>query len=192
MRTTSISLLERLRHGSDERAWERLDALYRPYISNRLLQLDPTLGDDVNELVQEVMVVLVEEVPRFRRERPGSFRSWLRSILVHRLQAFWRARKRRPRLLQGTGSPFDQLIDSTSDLSRMWDHEHDQWVIRRLLELLKPEFTLRTWQAFHRVAIDGARPDDVASELEMSVNAVLLAKSHILKRMREEAAGLIK
>ena len=47
-----------------------------------------------------------------------------------------------------------------------------------------------TWIAFQRVARDGRRPADVAAELGISVNAVLLAKSRVLRRLRREIHGL--
>src|SRR5262249_286804 len=85
----------------------------------------------------------------------------------------------------------DELADPDSSLSRLWDQEHDQHVLRRLLELVEPEFTASTWQAFRRVALEGGRPADVAAELGLSVNAVLLAKSRVLRRLRQEAQGLV-
>jgi RNA polymerase sigma-70 factor, ECF subfamily len=84
----------------------------------------------------------------------------------------------------------DQLEDPSSDLSRVWDREHDQHIARRLLELIEPHFEARTWQAFRRVVLDGCKAAAVAAELGLSVNAVLLAKSRVLHRFREEAQGL--
>ena len=49
----------------------------------------------------------------------------------------------------------------------------------------------QTRQAFLRVVVAGANPADVARELDMTVNAVYLAKSHILRRMRDEYGDLI-
>jgi hypothetical protein len=40
------------------------------------------------------------------------------------------------------------------------------------------------------VALDGVKAAAVAEELHMSVNAVLLAKSRVLSRLRQEMAGL--
>jgi len=60
-----------------------------------------------------------------------------------------------------------------------------------LLVLIEPEFTATTWQAFRRIAILEDRAPQVASELGLTVNAVLLAKFRVLKRLREEAAGLV-
>jgi DNA-directed RNA polymerase specialized sigma24 family protein len=82
---TSASLLERLRTCPDEAAWQRLDDLYQPLIRRWLLR-DPSLREDADDLVQEVMSVLVRELPRFRRRRNGSFRRWRRNITAHRVQ----------------------------------------------------------------------------------------------------------
>ena len=62
---TSASLLERLRTAPDETAWRRLDDLYRPLI-RRWLRRDPSLGDEAEDITQDVMAVLVRELPRVR------------------------------------------------------------------------------------------------------------------------------
>ena len=189
---TSATLLERLRTAPDEAAWRRLDDLYRPLIRRWLLR-DPTLGEEAEDIVQEVMAVLVRELPDFQRRRTGSFRRWLRGITAHRLAAYYRGRQHRPRAL---GSPLDespllQLSDPGSELSRLWDEEHDRHVLRRLLELIEPSFEPATLAAFRRVAFDGVSPARAAEELGVSLNAVLLAKSRVLRRLRQEAEGLI-
>ena len=69
--------------------------------------------------------------------------------------------------------------------------ENDLHVLRHLFSQVQPEFQPQTWQAFQMVMLQGARPAEVAVRLGMSVNAVLLAKSRILARLRQEAVGLI-
>jgi RNA polymerase sigma-70 factor (ECF subfamily) len=185
-------LLERLRRQSAAADWNRLDQLYRPLLHHWLLR-DPTLGAEAEDLVQEIMTVLVRELPQFERARLGSFRSWLKTIALNRLKAFWRSRKSRPALLGNgsSGSPLAQLEDAASELSRQWDQEHDQFIIHRLLEMIEPEFAASTWQAFRGVVWDERKPEAMAAELGLSVNAVLLAKSRVLKRLREEGRGLL-
>ena len=58
------------------------------------------------------------------------------------------------------------------------------------MKMIEPQFEEKTWQAFRRVAIDGQKAAAVAVELDMSINAVLLAKSRILGRLRQEMRGL--
>jgi RNA polymerase sigma-70 factor (ECF subfamily) len=62
---------------------------------------------------------------------------------------------------------------------------------RRALECVRGEFEPRTWQAFWRAFVDGHAPADIAADLGLTVNAVYLAKSRILRRLREEFAALI-
>ena len=111
------------------------------------------------------------------------------------MQAFWRKRKHRPQALGGelADGPLSLLADPASALSRQWDEEHDRHVVRRLLEMLEADsaFEPITLRAFHRVVFDAMKPALVAAELNLSVNSVLLAKSRVLKWLRQEAAGLI-
>ena len=148
----------------------------------------------MDDLTQEVLGVLFQELPRFRHNRrKGAFRAFLRQITLHRLQAFWRTRGKRPLLLQ-EGSADSQLMeleDPRSDLSRRWDEEHNLHVMNGLMELIKPEFNPTVWKAFTRQVFDEADPAVVAAELEMKVPAVYLAKSDVLKRLRQEGQGLL-
>lgn len=59
------------------------------------------------------------------------------------------------------------------------------------MELIAPLFEPATLTAFRRVAVEGIAPARAAEELGLSLNAVLIAKSRVLNRLRQEAAGLI-
>jgi RNA polymerase sigma-70 factor (ECF subfamily) len=193
MDETSTSLLDRLRDDSDQVAWQRLVDLYSPYIRG-WLRRNGLVGQDADDQVQEVLLVVVRRLPEFRREpHAGAFRRWLRTITVNCLRNFWRARQARP---TATGDSnfigmLDNLADPESDLSQQWDREHDQHVTKQLLELIKPSFEAATWTAFQRVAIDGAAPADVAAELGITVNAVFIAKSRVMSRLRQEGKDLL-
>jgi RNA polymerase sigma-70 factor (ECF subfamily) len=184
---TSPSLLDRLCTAPDEAAWRRLHDLYRPFVL-AWVRRDATLGAEAEDLVQEVMTVLVRELPTFQRRRTGSFRRWLREITRRRLQGYYRKRRRQP---QASGEAFDQLQDPNSALSRQWDEEHDRHVLTRLLDLIAPQFGEKTLLAFRRLVFDEVPAAEVGTQLGMSVNAVLLAKSHVLRELRREAEGLI-
>jgi len=192
MSETSASLLERLRAQPDAVSWKRLVDLYTPLLQG-WLRRDMVPAADVDDLVQEVMEVLVRELPSFHYDPGrGSFRGWLRTITLNRLRMFWRARRTRP-LATGDSNvsrKLDELEDPHSALSQLWDREHDRHVARRVLELIEGEFEPATWRAFQRVALDGASAAAVATELGLSLNAVYLAKYRILKRLHQEIQGL--
>jgi RNA polymerase sigma-70 factor (ECF subfamily) len=191
---TSFSLLERLRQPEcDDAAWNRLVALYTPLIQGWLRRYDVESAD-ADDLTQEVLSTVHREIPRFQHNRhAGAFRCWLRTITVNRIRAFWRAR-RSQRQLTTDGhleQELGELEDPASGLSKVWDQQHDQHVLRRLLELVEPEFSPGIWLAFQRLALDGLEAARVAAELGTTTNAVLLAKSRVLRRLRQEARGLV-
>jgi len=193
MHETSLSLLVQIRQSSDHQAWDRLMGLYAPLLGMwlRKYEVQPSDADDI---VQEVLMAVARDLKNFEPGgEPGAFRAWLRAILVNRLRGFWRARGRRPQA--GGDSDIErklqQLEDPASALSQVWNREHDQHVARQLLALVEPHFAPTTWRAFCRVALEGVRADVVASELGMSLNAVFIAKSRVLSRLRQEAGGLI-
>jgi RNA polymerase sigma factor (sigma-70 family) len=192
MNDTPLSLLERLRQEPDEASWRRLVDLYTPLV-RQWLRSQGVTDADADDLVQEVLGVLVREIAGFEHSRQrGAFRHWLRSVTLNRLRGYWRAKRRGQPGANGDKVPdLDEIADPDGELSRRWDREHDEHVARRLLELLEPEFAPPTWQAFKRQALDGSRPADVAAELGMSVNAVLIAKSRVMRRLRQEGDGLI-
>ena len=58
------------------------------------------------------------------------------------------------------------------------------------MELIESHFEPTTLLAFRRMVFEGAKAVEVAAELGISVNAVLLAKSRVLSRLRQEVQGL--
>jgi RNA polymerase sigma-70 factor (ECF subfamily) len=191
MKDTPRSLLERLCLESDAASWKRLVDLYTPLLRAWLCQQLPPA--DVDDLVQDVLAVVVRELPDFRHNsHRGAFRRWLRTITYNRLKGYWRARRSRGVGVAGGASAvmLDCIADPASDPDRHWEREHDEFIVRRALELLEPEFTATTWQAFWRQVIDGAKPAEVGAELELTPNAAVLAKFRVLRRLRRELDGL--
>ena len=192
MNETSLSLLHRLRDSAETETWNRLVELYTPLLQTwvRRYGVQPSDADD---LTQEVLLAVAKDLPGFDHSgRPGAFRAWLKEILLNRLRAFWRSRDRGDQARGEAESQLAQLEDPTSEMSQIWNRQHDQYVLRQLLSLVEPHFRATTWKAFCRVALDGVKADLVAAELDISLNSVFIAKSRVLSRLRQEAEGLIE
>ncbi|HZZ82560.1 MAG TPA: sigma-70 family RNA polymerase sigma factor [Gemmataceae bacterium] len=193
MSETSFSLLERLRDNPDEQAWKRLVDLYTPLLRHWLNRYFLPEAD-AEDLIQDVMAALVQDLSKFQHNgNPGAFRSWLRTILLNRLKGYWRSLQGKPQATGGANlsQNLEQFEDPSSGLSILWDTQHDQYVMRQLLQQIEPQVTPTTWEAFRRVALDGKDEALVAKELGISLNAVFIAKSRVLARLRREAKGLI-
>ena len=141
MNPTSLSLLDRLKVARpDSSDWSRLQGVYLPLIQ-RWLGRVPGLGDESADLAQESLVVVFREVPRFDRQREGSFRAWLRQVTVNKVRNYRRKRLRRPVVgFDLTDAFLERLSDPNDDLAREWDRDHDKHVVDRLLAVVQPDF----------------------------------------------------
>ena len=193
MNTTSPSLLQRLRNPTNTSDWQHMVEVYTPLLHSWLRRWN-VQATDADDLVQDILTVVAKRIDGFCHDgRRGSFRAWLKAIMVNRLRDFWRNAKSRPTATSGSNNlqSLDQLEDPHSDLSKLWDEDHDRHLLRRLLVLVEPEFQPLTWQAFCRHVLEDEGAADVAASMGKSVNAVLIAKSRVLQRLREEARGLL-
>ena len=189
---TSISLLFRLSRNPQESDWRRLFDIYTP-LMQRWLAGYGIAEFDAADISQDVFQTLLREIPKFEHNgHSGAFRRWLRTMVVHRIKWLWRSRKKEGRI---TNAEMDSILasmeDPYSDPNRIWDAEHDMFVVQRLLKLVESQFTLSSWEAFRMQVMEGEKARPVAEKLGMSVNAVLIAKSRVLKTLRNEAMGLI-
>ncbi len=188
MHSTPISLLERLRTGTDTRSWHELVNIYEPWLRGWLLA-HFLQNADADDVVQESLTVLVEELPAFQHNgRTGAFRSWLRQIVLNRLREF---RRKKKDTLNTSEEILNQLADDNSTLSQLWDREHDEYIIKQLLKRIASDFEPITWQAFEAFVIQQQPANVVAQQLGITPGAVWTAKSHILKRLRQEAKDLL-
>ncbi len=193
MHSTSVSLIDRIASDGADRDWQLLLAVYRPFVHGFVRDY-PSLVSQADDITQEVMIVLMRELPQFQRQRTGSFRSWLRGITVNQLRAALRKSKKfqqadeEGRTLE---NQVDELANPASLIAKRWDEEHDRVVMERIIQTVRGDVKEVTWKAFQAYAIDNQPPGRVAEQLGISLNSVLLAKSRVLRRMREEARGLI-
>jgi RNA polymerase sigma factor (sigma-70 family) len=184
---TSIGLLAEARANADPAAWQRLVEIYTPLLHAWLAaaELQPADRDDVT---QRVLEVLVRRLPEFQHNgRTGAFRAWLRGMTVNFLKEFWRGRAS-----PATDSILEQLSDPGRRLSLLWEKQHDLHVYQGLVAIVRGEVSESTWQAFHRTAMEDKPAQQVAEELGISANAVLIARSRVLTRLRKLAAELLE
>jgi RNA polymerase sigma-70 factor (ECF subfamily) len=185
---TPLSLLDRICNSEGD-AWRALVTIYEPLLRHWLRAASLQSADE-DDLTQQILTVLVRKLPTFRHNgREGAFRAWLRSITLLEVAEFQRRRSSRPALCDSEA--LDVLPCPIDELTRTWDAEYDRHVLYGLLELIKSDFKPSAWRVFQRVALEGLAPQTVAGEMGLTVNAVSLIKSRILRRLRQEARGLV-
>lgn len=182
---TSRSLLDGAR-AEQEAAWDRLVALYAPLVYRWCRRWDLP-EQEIADVAQDVFGAVARHLGEFRRDRPGdTFRGWLRTIARNKVRDHYRRLAREPAAPGGTEAqlrlnrlPAEEPDDSSGSRS-------DRSLFARALESVRSEFEDRTWRAFWRTAVEGRTPGEVAPELGMSPGAIRVAKSRVLRRLREE------
>jgi len=183
MYTTSISLLQQLRQAPGAEAWERFVRLYTPLLfawaRRRGLE-----QHDAEDLVQDVLIVLVRKLPEFQYQPGRSFRGWMRTILLNK----WRDRR-----VGGKAAPLDSGVEPEAppDDNAFEEREYRLYVLGQALRMMVADFEVATWQACWETVVCGRSAQDVAAELGITVNAVYLAKSRVLARLRRDLDGLL-
>src|SRR5262245_19891185 len=188
MYTTSVSLLERLRRPAEQDAWSRFVKLYTPLVYSWARNTGLS-SEDAVDLVQDVFAQLVKKLPDFVYNRSQSFRGWLHAVTLNK----WRENARRrggPVCVPGaTGL---SQIAGPDNVEAFGEAEYRQYLVHRALELMKAEFEQTTWRACWECVVFERSAADVAAALGMTVNAVYLAKSRVLRRLHQELEGLLE
>lgn len=184
MVTTSVSLLHRLRQGADPRDWHRFVRLYTPLLLEWARRAGAQEADST-DLVQDVLLVLVNKLPAFNYDGTRSFRNWLRTVLLNRWRDVRRSRSAHPAL---DGQALDEVPARDDEQD---DREDRQRLVARALELIRGDFQPHVWRAFWEFFTSGRDAAAVAAELGVSVDVVYSAKCRVLRRLRQELAGLI-
>jgi RNA polymerase sigma-70 factor (ECF subfamily) len=192
---TSYSLLhravqEQVQQRSD--AWEQIVKLYAPLVYHWCHSWGAQATDAEN-ICQEVFGALLSSLPSFQeKQRQGSFRAWLKAIAHNKMVDYLRVWERSAMAFGGSEASYRlSQIPSLDDLDEYEASRDLQILYRQAVELIRNEFSDQDWKAFFLVAVNGISPTEAAVQLGMTVNSVYLAKSRIVKRVREEFEGLI-
>ncbi len=188
MESTPRGLLERFRlQPADSDAWQELVEIYRPWLLS-WLQAERLQETDAEDVLQDVLIVLYRQLPGFRHNgNTGAFRVWLRRIMVNRLFEQRRKRRHDIRWPEDFEDRLHQLEDNASDMSRIWDREHDRFVLQGLLAYVAGDFEPESWEAFRAYVIERKSATEVAEQIGITRANVFTIKSRVMKRLREVA-----
>jgi RNA polymerase sigma-70 factor (ECF subfamily) len=186
MDSTPVSLLERLRQPAADKDWERFVELYTPLLHHwgRRCGLK---GQDLDDLVQDVLTTLVQKLPEFSYDQTKSFRGWLWTVTLNT----WKNSRRRPSL------PFVPADSGLSDATvpdpaaAVEEAEYRSYLVGRALELMQDRFPPTTWQACRALLVEGKSAAEVAEQFGLGVPTVYVYKSQVLAQLRLELAGLL-
>ena len=83
-----------------------------------------------------------------------------------------------------SGSVDDATVDA------FWEGEYQQHLIAQALRLMQTDFEPKTWQAAWLALTTDRTAGDIGQELGLAEASVWVAKSRVLRKLRQEMAGM--
>jgi RNA polymerase sigma-70 factor (ECF subfamily) len=180
---TQPSLLLRIRDASDMQSWQTFVSIYAPliYRSCRRRGLQDADAADVG---QEVLAQVARSIREFEYQPGlGRFRDWLGAVVRNKVSRFLENEARGVR-----GALVSDPVENVhgSECDGEWVAEFHAHLLSAALDRIRDRFEPPTWRAFEEVWLNNRQSNDVAHELAQPIEAVYLAKSRVLKRLRDE------
>jgi RNA polymerase sigma-70 factor, ECF subfamily len=187
---TSDSLLARLGQPNQADAWKHFVELYTPFLMHLLANRLGVRSQESADIVQEIFATLVQVLPSFSYDPDrGKFRGYLRQICRNKT-IDWQ-RKHHPRLASEAELAGLEDAAAARAFDQTWEKDHDQYLVRKALEIMQAEFQAITWKACWETVANGRAADEVATELGITKNAVYIAKWRVIQRLQQKFAGLL-
>jgi RNA polymerase sigma-70 factor (ECF subfamily) len=184
---TTTQVLEDLKApDNDELAWQRFCEHFNPVVVNfaRRLGLSTT---DAEDAAQEAMLAFLKAFRsgKYQREK-GRLSNWLFGVARRVILNFRRAQPLE-RLIadKTTATSFWDMIQDDGNIKHSWEMEWKRMVLTKCLEQARRELDPKVFKAFELYALSDTPVDKVAQRFSMSRNAVYIAKSRVLSRLRQ-------
>ena len=180
---TRASLLVRIRDAQDTESWQTFVDLYGPLVY-RYARRHGLQDADAADATQEVLARVAKSMRTFEYQpERGRFRDWLgmttRNVVIRLL-----SKSGREKTGEAAMNTLCQLPAAEADGD--WTSEFNAQVLRVGLERIRKSFEPGTWRAFEGVWLLNKPAQELATELGLHVEMVYVAKSRVLKRLREE------
>ena len=188
---THLSLLARVKETQTGYSWNEFSEMYDGMIRGWLFR-QGVQSQDADDIRQDVMSIVLREVGNFEHNgRTGAFRAWLKAITRNCLSDHWKKVNRHAHVGPDLGEIAAGLEDTSSPQSKMWDAEHDRYVINHLLGEISERLSEKSVTVFRRVVLDQEDARKVAEGLQMKLGAVRVAQHRVLKALKEAGTGLL-
>ena len=185
--TTRSSLVADLKQLSDTR-WHYFVELYSPLLLYWLSQkqVPPTDQDD---LLQECFAAYHKGIGHFSEGdcRKKKLRGWMRIILNRRVADHFRKKNRTVPIQSLDFTNLTRITMPNDDSASRVDRESDELRILELraLSLIRDTTSEQTWQMFWAYTVANEPIKKIAERFDVSENAVRVAKSRVLFRLRK-------
>lgn len=184
---TNTILLEGLRDAGNKTVWRSFVERYRPIIV-RYAKRAGLPEADAQDAAQHALIAFCTSYQegKYAREQ-GRLRHWLFGIARNQIRNTMRKRPKREVQVTGQADETDyfEQVCGEDDGEKIWEQEWRDAVLKQCLMEVSGEFDAKSLEAFELFACRGMSAKEVGERLDMTPNAVFIAKHRVMKRLRE-------
>ena len=188
---TSTTLLRDLAQDSQNARWAEFVARYHPMMEAYMRERFPSV--DADDVIQEALIALIKTFPvyNYSPEETGAFHNYLTGILRNKALCQIERERRHSANLRAYADEMRNAASSGAS-PRLESSRRDIFEIALRQLLADKTIHELTREVFRRVAVNGENPDDVASDIGKTRNAVYQMKDRMMTRLKGFVAALEK
>ncbi len=179
-------LLEAIARSTGEDAWRRFYGRCEPVLL-AVIRRAGFAEQDASDVFQEVMAACLESLREGRYDpAKGRLRAWVQGIAANKIHE---ARRRKLRAEVQVIDPSDAtgFLAAVADEVSWPDVFEEEWersVLAECMAVVRGQVDGPTFRAFELYALEEWPAEKVAENLGLTANAVYIAKSRVLSRLR--------
>lgn len=177
MNTTCPELLKNLRLGQNPEVWDSFVRIYHKSVVRWIRQAGANPAE-IEDIAQEAFLTVFRLIKDFERRKPGSFRSWIKTIIQLLVRHHASSRKTSKLALVD----FDEMEIIEEDAGTLNDDRKE--LVNQAMQMIRGEFKDQSWEVFEQVYILEKSPREVAQAFGISVNSVYISTSRIMARLK--------
>jgi len=186
MEHTRKTLIQRLKHQSDDQAWETFVEAYSGYIYTVLRRMG-VIHEETLDLQQDILLKLWKKLPDFdyQPER-AKFRTWLCSVIrntaLNRIQSMSKEKARIDTL--------DEVKPVTeTEIDTLMNQEWKTYIANQAMSKIRDKFNADSIDIFER-SLKGEPVQDIAKRFDLKENTIYRIKNKVKERLILEIAEL--
>ncbi len=184
--TTCTELLDGLRRIDNHDVWQQFVNRYRGMIERYAVRLGLREAD-AQDAAQQALISFCTDYRegKYDRER-GRLRQWLFGIARNQVRSFHRKNQRLDKQVadKTNETGFFSAMPADDEMEQAWEEEWRDSVIKQCLDEVRQSMDAQSIEAFELFAWKGMDAAEVAERLDMTPNAVFIAKHRVLKKIR--------
>ena len=189
---TRKTLIQRVKRGDDEAAWEEFSSTYQPFLYSVIWCMNVP-QDDIEELIQQLFVKLWKKLPEFDYDpKRAKFRTWLSRTTKNHVINYIHAQRRRAEKMDVLAR--DNTLQhiskiSIEDFDEINEREWKTHLASMALDNISELFSGKAIEVF-RLSLKGVEVSDIAARLDLKEASIYMLRKRVKDRLVAEISRL--